>query len=262
MQHRSRAESFFSPILFMEIATRLMARLKDIRRSFSDILDLTPAHTGTMSPFLKDLYPNASLQHACENSLSSFSTPSFDCIISLMNIHWIQEIPTFLQTLRLLLRPDGLLVAAFWGGESLYELRTALIQAETALKGGISPRVIPMISVFDAAALLQQAGFALPVVDHDTLTVYYPDLFALSRHLRAMGESNALEGRTRTFTGRSVFKLAEAIYRQEHETPTKEIPATFQLITLTGWAPDASQPKPLQRGSARHHLGDVLGDLL
>lgn len=258
-QHRKRAELSASPVLFQEIASRLMDRLQGIRRNFSTILDLTPVHTGTMKPFLASLYPQASFSHAAEEGLSDFAEGTFDCIISVLNLHWIQNLPGFLKKLRVLLRPDGLLIASFWGGESLHELRAALIQAETVLKGGISPRVIPMVSVWDATVLLQSANFALPVVDHDTLTVYYPNLFSLGRHLRAMGESNALTGRLKTFTSRALFQQAERFYRQCYETQTQEIPATLQLITLTGWASAESQPKALQPGSARHHLGDVLG---
>lgn len=259
-QHRKRAARAFSPVLFKEVAAHLMARLEDIRRPFSTILDITPLHTGTMRPFLSTLYPQASLCHRSEDELSSLSPQTFDCIISVMNGHWVQDFPAFLQTLRRLLCPDGLLLASFWGGESLHELRMALIQAETELKGGVTPRVIPMISVLDAAVLLQRSGFALPVVDHDTFTVYYPTLFSLGRHLRTMGESNALTQRQKTFTGKAVFQLAEKIYRHHHATPTDEIPATFQLITLTGWAPSIGQPKALQPGSARYSLKEALGE--
>jgi hypothetical protein len=149
-------------------------------------------------------------------------------------------------------------VISFFGGDTLRELRYAFFQAELELKGGAGARVSPFITVQQAAALLQHAGFALPVVDHDCLTVIYPDLVSLMRQLRAMGETNALVERTKYFTPQSVFQKTEEIYKKFYGTECGGVRATFQVVTLTGWAPDACQQKPLKPGSAEKKLQDVL----
>ena len=145
------------------------------------------------------------------------------------------------------------------GGATLAELRTALIEAELAEEGGASPRVSPTADLADAAALLQRAGFALPVADADTITVTYPDMPALMHDLRGMGETNALSARRRTTLRRATLARAAAIYAERFGLADGRIPATFEILYLTGWAPDASQPKPLKPGSAAHRLADALG---
>ncbi len=138
-------------------------------------------------------------------------------------------------------------------------MRTAFIEAELAEEGGASPRVSPTASLADAAALLQRAGFAMPVADADTIAVTYPDLLALMRDLRAMGETNALSARRHSPLRRGTLARAVAIYGERFGLPDGRIPATFEILFLTGWAPDASQPKPLRPGSATHRLADALG---
>ena len=144
------------------------------------------------------------------------------------------------------------------GGRSLTELRGCLAEAEAEICGGISPRVMPMADIRDIGGLLQRAGFALPVADSELLSVTYPDMFRLMADLRAMGGQNCLIGRVSHFTPRSVFMRAAALYQEKFSDPSGQITASIELITLTGWAPDASQPKPLRPGSATQRLAAAL----
>ena len=145
-----------------------------------------------------------------------------------------------------------------FGGATLQELRAALAQAETTLTGGLSPRVLPMADIRDLGGLLQRAGLALPVADSRKLTVRYPDLATLIRDLRGMGETNALAARHRALPPRDLFTETERLYRQ-HFADDGYLLATFELVFLTGWAPDATQPQPLRPGSAQTRLADALG---
>ncbi len=184
---------------------------------------------------------------------------AFDLVLSNLALHWTNDLPGALVQLRQILQPDGLLLATLWGGETLFELRRALIEAELAEEGGASPRVAPFADVRDLGGLLQRAGFALPVVDADTIEVSYPDAMALMRDLRAMGESNAVAERRRGFTRRATLARAAAAYAEHCERADGRITATFVLVTLTAWAPHASQPQPLRPGSAEARLADALG---
>ena len=158
-----------------------------------------------------------------------------------------------------MLRPDGLLLAALFGGETLKELRRALADAEIAGEGGLSPRVSPFADVRDIGNLLQRAGFALPVIDADTITVSYAEPLALLADLRGMGESNAVRERRKTLMRRTTLLDALARYRDAHADDAGRIPATFQVIFAVAWAPDAAQPQPLRPGSALARLAEALG---
>ena len=157
------------------------------------------------------------------------------------------------------MRPDGLLLAAVLGGQSLHELRASLAEAEIAVTGGLSPRVAPMAELRDLGALLQRAGLALPVADSVELNVEYRDMWHLMHDLRAMGEGNALAARLRRPTRRAVFGRAAEIYAATYPNERGGICATFEIIILTGWAPDTNQPQPLRPGSATARLADALG---
>jgi NADH dehydrogenase [ubiquinone] 1 alpha subcomplex assembly factor 5 len=184
---------------------------------------------------------------------------SVDAVLSCLALHWVNDLPGALLQLRHALKPDGLLLAALLGGETLQELRAALLEAELAEEGGAGPRVSPMAELRDMAGLLQRAGFAMPVADLDTITVTYADALALMRDLRRMGETNALLERRKSFTRRSTLLGAARLYAERHAGADGRIPATFQVIFLAAWAPHASQPKPLRPGSARARLADALG---
>jgi SAM-dependent methyltransferase len=180
-------------------------------------------------------------------------------VLSTLELHWTNDLPGALLQLRQVLKPDGLLLASLFGGETLAQLRRALMEAELAEEGGAGPRVSPFADVRDLGQLLQRAGFALPVVDSDTITVTYADALALMRDLRAMGESNAVRERRRGFSRRATLFGAARRYAELFAGPDGRIPASFEIITLTAWAPHESQQRPLRPGSAATRLAAALG---
>ncbi len=183
---------------------------------------------------------------------------SLDLIVSLHALHFVNDLPGVLIQLRQALRPDGLLIAALPGGDTLTELRQALTAAEAEVSGGASPRVIPFADVRAMGALLQRAGLALPVVDADRATVRYSDLFALMRDLRAFGAANPLVARLRAPTRRQVFFRAQQIYAERFADADGRLRATFDTLWISGWAPHQSQQQPLKPGSAKARLADAL----
>lgn len=274
-RHRERAaQQGCTDFLHAEIADRIVDRLGDVGRQFRVALDLG-SHCGALSralalrpgverlvavePAVTFLRQVDGERVAADPELLPFAEHSFDLVVSALTLHWVADLPGALVQLRRALKPDGLLLAAMLGGATLAELRTALIEAELAEEGGVSPHVSPTADLADAAALLQRAGFAMPVADADTITVTYQDLTALLRDLRHMGEANALAARRRTGLRRATLAGAAAIYAERFGLADGRIPATFEILYLTGWAPDASQPKPLKPGSATNRLADALG---
>jgi SAM-dependent methyltransferase len=183
---------------------------------------------------------------------------SADLIVSLLTLHWANDLPGALAQIRRALKPDGLFIGTLFGAGTLKELRAVLTEAELEERGGAQARVSPFADGYDGAALLQRAGFALPVSDVDRFTVRYADLFALIRDLRAMGETNVLHGSVRPLNRRIIARAA-VLYAERHAQPDGRIPATFEIIHLAGWKPHESQQKPLPRGSAKTRLADVLG---
>lgn len=200
-----------------------------------------------------DLRPN--VHCVADRELLDLAPQSLDCVVHAMCLHWANDPVGQLIQCRRALRPDGVLLAVFPAGATLATLRACLAEAEAAVTGGLSPRVLPMGEVRDLGGLLQRAGLALPVADSETVTADYPSALALMRDLRAMGETNALAARPRHFTRRGVLLEAMARYPT---TPEGRISVAFELITLTGWAPAADQPQPLRPGSARTRLADAL----
>jgi len=259
--------------LHAEIAERLLDRLDLVNREFADALDLGARDGGlarslarrpgivrivAAEPAAEFVARMAGPRVAADPELVPFRDASFDLVVSNLALHWTADLPGALVQLRRILKPDGLLLAAMLGGQTLVELRTALLEAELAEEGGVSPRVSPSIELGDAAALLQRAGFALPVADSETITVTYPDVLALMRDLRGMGETNALADRRRGWLRRATLARAALIYAERFGDGEGRIPATFEVLFLCGWAPHPSQPKPLPRGSATARLADAL----
>lgn len=187
-----------------------------------------------------------------------FAPACFDLAISNLALHWVNDLPGTLLQLRECLKPDGLLLLSMLGGRTLSELRECLVSAEAEVTGGVHPRVSPFVDVRSAGALLQRAGFALPVVDADVLTVTYADALALMRDLHGMGETNALAERSRHFTRRGVLLRAAQLYGERHALPEGRIPATFEIVTLTAWSPGPNQPRALRPGTAERRLADAL----
>lgn len=183
-----------------------------------------------------------------------------DLAASVLSLHEANDIPGMLVQIRRALRPDGLFLGVMAGAGTLSELRESLLAAETELSGGASPRVSPFADVRDVGALLQRAGFALPVADVETIVVRYDHIFALMRDLRAMGATNALVSRSRRPATRALFARAGAIYAERFADPDGRIRATFSLVWMLGWAPHASQQQPLKPGSAKHSLARALDE--
>ena len=185
---------------------------------------------------------------------------SIDLFASTLALQWANDLPGALIQIRTALRPDGVFLAAMTGGDTLIELRRSLFAAESELRGGASPGVIPAADVRDLGALMQRAGFALPVVDRDKVIVRYDTAFDLFRELRAMGAANALADRDRRPVGRGLFVRAAEIYADEFSDADGRIRATFDIVSLSGWAPHESQQQPARRGSGQISLATVLGD--
>ncbi len=183
---------------------------------------------------------------------------SMDLLSSVLNLHTINDLPGALVQIRSALKPDGLFIAAMFGGETLHELRESLTHTEMTLKGGISPRVFPFADKQQIGGLLQRAGFALPVVDSDIITVTYDNIFKLMHDLRGMGESNIIAARSRTNPGKEFFMNAAQYYHDHFSDADGRIIASFEIIYLIGWAPHESQQKPLKPGSAENRLADAL----
>ena len=182
-----------------------------------------------------------------------------DLVISLLHLQAVNDVPGHLARLRRVLKPDGLLLAAFLGGETLTELREALLTADLQVTGGASARVAPMAQVRDAGALLQRAGFALPVADVETHRVRYATPFALMAELKALGASNPLADRPRRLATRTLLAAAAQAYATRDADPDGRVRATLEIIWLAGWVPHESQQKPLRPGSATVSMKDVLG---
>jgi len=195
---------------------------------------------------------------AAENETLPLAAESLDLAVSLYALHEINDVPGMLVQIRRALRPDGLFLGCLAGAGTLSELRESLLAAETALRGGASPRVLPFTDVREAGALLQRAGFALPVADIDEVTVRYDTMFDLMRDLRAMGATNSLVQRSRTPATRALFVEAARIYAERFSDADGRVRATFNTIWLSGWAPAPTQQQPLKPGSAKVSLAGIL----
>lgn len=196
---------------------------------------------------------------AGDGDASPLAAATHDLVISSMELHAAADPIGALVQARLALKPDGLFLGCFPGGETLHELRACLAEAEIETMGGLSPRVSPMGELRDLGGLLQRAGFALPVADSDRIEIWFESPLALMRELRAMGESNALSLRRKQFLRRETLARAMALYAERFSRADGKIRATVELVTLTGWAPADTQPQALRPGSATQRLADALG---
>lgn len=259
--------------LFDQTAKALSGRLDLVKRSFPLVLDLGAAD-GALSEILRqregtghvissDFSPAVSFKAAhslvADEELLPFAQASMDAVISNLALHWVNDLPGSLLQIRNVLKPDGLFMAAVLGGETLRELRDVMMQAEMNISGGASPRVSPLIDMRDMGALMQRAGFALPVVDSEIVTVHYTHPFRLMHDLRAMGATNAVAARLRLPARRHMMLEAARIYQEKYADNDGHVPASFEIIYAIGWSPHASQQKPLQPGTARQRIADVLG---
>lgn len=196
--------------------------------------------------------------HSDENP--PFAHKNLDLVLSFLSLHDTNDTPGALIQMRNMLKPDGLMMAVLPASDTLNELRECLLAAETEISGGASPRVHPFVDVRSAGTLLQRAGYALPVVDQETITVRYSSMFDLMKDLRAMGASNALVARSRKPLKKSIIIRAAQLYAERFGQVDGKIPATFSFLWLSGWAPDESQQKPLKPGSAKTSLAKALSE--
>ncbi|SHF05880.1 hypothetical protein SAMN05444339_103146 [Loktanella atrilutea] len=248
-RYRTRARDSF---LRDRIAADVQERLQDVNRPFTAPLIVTPTPA-----IWHGILPEAPTTP--DTDVLPVTAASHDLLIHDLSLHWANDLVGQLVQSRRALAPDGLFIGTLFGGQTLQELRSCLADAESRLTGGLSPRIAPMAEIRDLGGLLQRAGFALPVADSDTIRITYADAFALMRDLRAMGEANALHDRLRRPTGRRVLQEAARLYAAHFAEPGGRITATFEVVTLTGWAPADSQPQPLRPGSATARLADALG---
>lgn len=275
----ARAATTFSAADFLKrrAAGDLVERLEAINRRFERAADLG-ARDGTFAAVLAESPAAGKIGLLAQSDLSAamlgrasgprvvadeerlpFARGSLDLVVSSLALHWVNDLVGALIQIRLALAPDGLFLGAMLGGATLTELRGALLAAEADLRGGAGPRISPFADAADGAPLLQRAGFALPVIDTDLVTVRYEHPLRLLADLRAMGETSALLERPPAPLTRAVLARASELYQERHAGPDGRVPATFEIITLTGWAPHPDQQRPLRPGSAKARLADALG---
>ncbi|MGV6849119.1 MAG: class I SAM-dependent methyltransferase [Marinibacterium sp.] len=248
-RNRARARDSFLHDLAREEA---QDRLAMVNRPFRDIAVVSPR-----PDIWQDSFPDA--RYVADTDTLALAPGAQDLVIHAMALHWADDpVGQIIQCTRAM-RPDGLLLVITPGGETLREARTALTQAETDITGGLSPRILPMGDVRDLGGLLARAGLAMPVADATKLTLAHRDLWHLMRDLRAWGEGNALAGRLRRPTRRAVFDRANDLFCRDFPGSEGRTNSTFEIITLTGWAPGPDQPRPLRPGSGAHRLADALG---
>jgi NADH dehydrogenase [ubiquinone] 1 alpha subcomplex assembly factor 5 len=251
--HRDRAaRGGCVDFLHAEVAERLCDRLDDITRDFRVALDLG-AHQGnlaralggrpgvklivTADPSLGFLTRLGGIRVAADPDLIPFRDRSFDLVVSGLALHWAGDLPGALIQIRRILEPGGLFLGAMFGGSTLVELRTVLLDAELTEESGASPRVSPAVDLADMAGLLLRTGFGMPVADTEKISVTYPDALALMRDLRGMGETNALTARRRTPLRRATLARAAMLYAERFGLPDGRISASFEILFMTGWAP-------------------------
>ena len=263
-KRRERAAAHFAQhdFLWHEAASRAEETLGYIKREFATMLVFgghgftAPASTTRLIRAEYAALPNIAL--VADEEALPFAENSLDAVICLLNLHWVNDLPGTLAQIRRALKPDGLFLAILPGGETLRELRSIFAEVEAELTGGISPRIAPFIDVRDAGALLQRAGFALPVADTEMLTLSYENIFALMADLRGAGQSNMLQQQVQHFTPKHFFLECAKRYATQHSDAEGRLTATIELITLSGWKPAETQQQPARRGSGTVSLREVL----
>lgn len=260
---RTAGQAHKASFLLQEVVSEVADRLQAVNRHFpvfvchgAGELSQHVASHAIATNVVANLTPTGGI--VFEESEYPFAEASVDAHASLLTLHAINDLPGALAQIRRALRPDGFFIGALFGSRTLQELRHALTAAEAEVLGGVSPRVAPFLDIRDAGALLQRAGFALPVADTDEITVHYENPLRLLEDLRLMGETNVLQERQRRFLRRDVLMRALEIYKRENADGEGRIRATFEIMYLAGWAPHESQQKPLKPGSAKMKLADAI----
>jgi SAM-dependent methyltransferase len=272
-RRRRRAAAFGTATFLLDrVAGELAERLATVLRRFDLAIDLgTPgdavrnalmglASVGRIvaADVMLDVARGDMFVAADEEALP-FGDATLDLVVSALALQFVNDLPGVLVQIRRALKPDGLLLAALLGGETLTELRQSFAEAESDIEGGVSPRVAPFADLRDLGALLQRAGFALPVTDVDRVTVRYDSVFGLMHDLRRMGATNVLLARRRTPLKRATLMRMAEIYARRFAEDDGRVRATFEIIWLSGWAPHPDQQQPLKPGSAKSRLADALG---
>jgi SAM-dependent methyltransferase len=273
-RHRRAASLGPATFLLDRVADDITDRLATVKRRFDLALDLgTPgeavraalARVGSVGTIVAAAaFPAGGAGRVtpfviADEEALPFDDATLDLVVSALALQFVNDLPGTLVQIRRALKPDGLLLAALLGGETLAELRESFAAAESETTGGVSPRVAPFADLRDLGALLQRAGFALPVTDTDRLTVRYDSAFALMRDLRRMGATNILVDRRRRPLRRATLVRMAEIYAQRFADPDGRVRATFEIVWLSGWSPHPSQQQPLKPGSAAARLADALG---
>ncbi|QIK39340.1 methyltransferase domain-containing protein [Pontivivens nitratireducens] len=248
--HRQRAGG--ATFLHEAAAHELSERLQEVNRTFTNAVFIGPEAA------LWSRLTGIPGRCIADDATLDLKVGECDLIVHGLALHWAEDPVGQLVQMRRALRPDGMMIAALFGGRTLHELRTSFAEAEIAVEGGLSPRVAPMGEIRDLGALLQRANLALPVADSLALTVDYADPLVLCRDLRAMGETNAMAARRRGGLRRETLMAAVSHYATHFARPDGRIDATFEIVFLTGWAPADGQQQPLRPGSARTRLADAL----
>src|SRR5512144_2894945 len=270
---RQRRARRLTPTTFLldRVATDLGERLSAVLRKFDVAVDLgTPSdavrrvlaaskNIGTFVGAGPDGDDDDGLRVTTDEEALPFAAGSLDLVVSALTLQFVNDLPGVLIQIRRALKPDGLLLAALIGGDSLTELRSAFAAAEAEVEGGISPRVAPFADIRELGGLLQRAGFALPVVDSERVAVRYDSALALLRDLRRMGATNILHERQRQPLKRATLARMAEIYAERFSDPDGRRRSTFEIIWLSGWVPHESQQQPLKPGSAARRLADALG---
>jgi len=271
LRARQRRAAALGPATFLldRVAEEMADRLAVVLRTFERAADLdTPSDTlraallasGKVPSFERaSIVSQTGLEVMVDQQAQPFADGSLDLVVSGLALQFVNDLPGALIQVRRALKPDGLLLAAMIGGDSLSELREAFGQAESEVEGGLSPRVLPFADIRELGALMQRAGFALPVVDSDRVTVRYKSPITLMRDLRAMGATNILVERRRAPLRRATLRRMMEVYAERFADSDGRLRATFEIVWLSGWTPHESQQKPLKPGSATRRLADALG---
>jgi SAM-dependent methyltransferase len=258
-QRQERARKL-GPVTFLldRVAEDFSDRLQAVTRNFADAADIWTPGGLLRGPLAERFKSVTRVDLVSDSETLPLRPASLDLAVSALALQFVNDLPGVLAQIRRALRPDGLLLAALIGGDTLTELRQSFAAAEAECEGGVSPRVAPFADLRDIGGLLQRAGLALPVTDVDRVVVRYDGAFALMHDLRRMGATNILLERRRGLTLRSTMLRMAQIYAERFADPDGRIRATFDIIWLSGWAPHESQPKPLKPGSATASLEEAV----
>jgi SAM-dependent methyltransferase len=274
LRRRRRRAAALGPATFLldRVAGDLAERLAAVLRRFELVVDFGTPGDAVRTALARlesvgkivaaDVMPDATrgeIVVAADEEALPFGDATLDLVVSALALQFVNDLPGVLVQIRRALKPDGLLLAALLGGETLTELRQSFAEAESDIEGGVSPHVAPFADLRDLGALLQRAGFALPVTDVDRVTVRYDSAFGLMHDLRRMGATNALLARRRTPLKRATLQRMAEIYAERFADDDGRVRATFEIVWLSGWAPHPDQQQPLKPGSAKARLADALG---